>query len=421
MLPAETDSAVWLTRVRGDSAIFQEAIRAVVSGGRQASDAHYDAMVTYFHEATHFWHSLSTNFLYDNSLNTLRWVMRSLDRFRTTGFSAASLKQIEAEFNDLTEPLYAEDSQLRAIDVIEGAAVYNSYTALEHQPGHADFLKYLDEKHPQQPTYQRAYIYATEKLGGQAFNVFPMICFEALQAFKPGQRFQDIVDNGRFDISLDGQGNLVYKITDADITDHFISYFIARGGRRHRLLEPYLTFLAQLAAEDSGNLAALESFFSGPTPYITTNFSKLPKSLTKNLFMPQGGQETAAFVFINDWNTFLLASPVTVFFLPEQSQTIHGRVVYGADRIRISPAGLATLLEPGYATFVQQMFAMKRMVEAAISQEKISIEMQCVLADCPLNKTKYCSGFYLFPAADFRQCQFPPFLKSIGIDPQKLI
>jgi hypothetical protein len=374
-----TDTASWLIILREDFELFEAAAKNPRQGGPNAERL-FNAYLTVRHETVHFWHAISTNFLYSYSCNYLN---RCVDVLKTISngkraFSEAPFLEFQPYFKELTDLLVSPSDPVRTIDVIEGCAVLCAYRMHYPQASHEGFLRHLQQRHYGQREYEHAYLAATHMLGEHAFDLFSPACYLALQGDNPGSNFVHIIHFARdaihsFDYRDDPLAFLL-EITQMSEEGCFPSIIKAQGVPTgffsHPILQPYLERIAGA----SGIRAA--DVFARPYHYEPEN-------------SPRGSQE------IED-------------FLSDIVPPIH---IYTGRRALLM--GLGQKLGKDYGAAIHHLTTLVGVAARLVFG--INGEMLCPHRDCPVYPTNLCQKYLVFPLDDYRKCAFPEVLNGFKL------
>ena len=424
MIPGSVDVSTWITLIKGDIRTFEEAIGSVIYGGRAHSKNHYDSVITFFHESTHFWHSLSTNFFYEYSCE---YYFSSINAIKYLAGVRGRSHGISHLFDKANQMLRSSsDSPIQAIDVIEGSAVFNSYRICVFKPSHEDFLRYLHDE-PIGPQYKKAYHYATQILEEDAFELFSPICYVALQKPDPGKYFIDVISKIQTikhrgsELSARIQENplsFILEVMSSSTDDHLLPailpYMAGNHTMQHPILNPYIMYIAQITQASHVSNDWAEDMFARPYHFLRQNFSNLPHNLMEHLFYGYGGQTTAKFVPVNDFNSFKLVSPIRIHVNPKEAHTMHGPVTY-ENPISVVFAGLGREISNDYLTFVSNITALFGIILAIQVKDKDQISTYCPHQQCPIYNTKLCVKYFKFPQNGYNFCEFPEIVMSAGL------
>src|SRR5271165_2411864 len=279
-------------------------------------------------------------------------------------------------------------------------------------------------QHPGQPKYTRAYHHASAMLGVDAFALFSVICYLALQTRNPGQEFCKLSarlrtlqgsDHQQFSQILDDPSVAMVATSAKGTDDRFVPFVIANPGRwPHPILDPYIQLIKQLSVLSDGASAWLEDFFARPHRYLREH--DLPGQCLEVLFGTARGQNTSTFVFINDYTRFVLAAPIRIHVNPAEARTMRGTVTFG-NPVTVVPMGIA-VSDREYAQFTLDMTAAFGMLQTLSAPESADCAFYCPQQDCPVYRSRICRMYYKFPiqAGQYRDCAFPQLLYELHLN-----
>jgi hypothetical protein len=426
-LVAAINPATWVTVVNGDVLTFEEAIESVTYDARFYSQKHYDATVSYFHEVTHFWHSISTFFFHAYSLTYLQHHSEFFAQLTKTSSSQLDFTKIRGVREDLRNALFeSTDFIVRTFDILEGVAVFNAYRICSFEPRNQDFLEYLEENFTGQSEYKAAYLYAHEELGEVAFDIFSTLCYLALQNTNPAKVFIDNIENikrnnttKKLRNSISPETCLFTFIRSETSTTQEQTFLEVIGSDpivEHPILRPYVEFVSGIINTGLAPLEKIEDFFARPYHYLRGYLTNFPNEVMLALFYEAAkGNNGQSLTIVNNFQQFKLASPLRIHLNPQSADTMkRGRVVF-EHSVSVIPTGLAMELDDSYAAFVQATTAGMGIVEALLTNDVKSIRMHCPHTSCTLHETRLCAKFYNFPTTHFQECSFFSLLLDFGI------
>ena len=277
-----TDTATWLIILREDFDTIQVALSDLTAWGENAR-RYADAFLTIRHETVHFWHAISTNFLYSYSCNYIQFCIDAINSVRNGGKSYDDIpfSEFQGKFRELTELLLSPAAPIRTLDVIEGCAVLCSYRMNLSSASHKGFLNHLNQRHSGQQEYRAAYLYATEVLDEYAFDLFAPACYLALQGDNPGRNLESILLFARdglhdFPDSYIKGDPLAYLVEVTSMSEDkcfpsIVKRQMPQGYFSHPILQPYIERIAQ-----ASHLRLADIF---ARPYIYEDKSYLSKEI----------------------------------------------------------------------------------------------------------------------------------------------
>jgi hypothetical protein len=292
MVKGLTDTASWLVFIDEDYETVERYIERF--SGSEVTGRNYLSFYSFLtlqHETMHFWHAISTPFLFFYSCDYLGLCLRAVAAFARSkkrysdippdGFGQ-EFKELDARLHisrDLEISLERAEAKLRsgswhrwersepapcmtnALQVIEGCAVLCSYRLCYSRPSHEGFLNHLKQDYSGEflVIYGGAYLLATSILGELAFDLFAPACYLALQAENPGHNFDAILSYAKERV----KSASLEQIIDDPLTflldainareDHCFPLTVKRAmsqGARvpfHPILQPYVERIAQVA------------------------------------------------------------------------------------------------------------------------------------------------------------------------------
>ncbi len=374
-----TDTATWLIILREDFNTIQAALANPNAWGENAQ-RYADAFLAIRHETVHFWHAISTNFLYSYSCNYMQFCIDAISSVRQGGKSYDDIpySEFQGKFRELTELLLSPPAPIRTIDVIEGCAVLCSYRMNFSSASHQGFLHHLNQRHSGQREYRSAYLFATEALGEYAFDLFAPACYLALQGDNPGRNLETILlfarDSLRYfpDSSITGDPlSYLLEVANMDEEGCFPSVVkkqMPQGYFSHPILQPYVEKIAQ-----TSHLRVADIF---ARPYIYEDNSKSSQGISD--------------------------------FLSDISPPLH---VYSGRAGLLM--GLGQKLGKDYAIVIHHLTALVSLV--ALLVFGIRQEMLCPHQECPVYKTNLCQRYLAFPLDDYKKCKFPELLDGVRL------
>lgn len=377
-----TDTASWLIILRED---FETIKRAASTPEVTDKDAqrYSDVFLTFRHETVHFWHAISTSFLYSYSCNYINFCIDALNTVRhgSKRYGDIPFSEFQPKFNELTELLLSPSAPIRTIDVIEGCAVVCAYRMNFPRGSHKGFLRHLDERHSGQKEYRSAYLFATKILDESAFDLFAPACYLALQGDSPGRNLETILLYARDGVEIAPREYIVedplaFLLEAANMQEEgCFPSVVARslqqftqGYFSHPILQPYIEKIAQ-----SQHLRLADIF---ARPYIYDE-------------NPQHGQEVSDFLF-------------------DVSPPLH---VYSGRAGLLM--GLGQRLGKDYGIIIHHLTAIVGLAARLVFDARS--QMLCPHQNCPVYKTNLCQGYLAFPLDDYKKCKFPELLEGIKL------
>lgn len=374
-----TDTATWLIILREDFETIRRAA-STPEAIREEAQRYSDAFLTFRHETVHFWHAISTNFLYSYSCNYVSFCIEALNSVRhgKKRYSDIPFSELQPKFKELTELLLSPPNPIRTIDVIEGCAVLCAYRMNFPYASHEGFLRHLRQRHSGQREYENAYLFATKILGEVAFDLFAPACYLALQGDNPGRNLENILFYARDGVRLvlhnyiiEDPLTFLLQATNMQEDGCFPSVIgrsIPQGYFSHPILQPYIEKISQ-----NSHLRLADVF---ARPYIYDD-------------NPQQNQE------ISD-------------LLSSISPPLH---VYSGRAGLLM--GLGQELGRDYGIIIHHLTALVSLVARLVFD--IRQEMLCPHRDCPVHKTNLCQRYLAFPLDDYKNCKFPELLDGIRL------
>jgi len=372
-----TNTATWLILLRED---FETMKRAAFTPEVISKDAqrYSDAFLTFRHETVHFWHAISTSFLYSYSCNYINFCGEALNAVRLGNKKYAEIPftEFQPKFKALTELLLSSSTSLRTIDVIEGCAVLCAFRMNFPHASHEGFLRHLDERHSGQSEYRSAYLLATKVLGKSAFDIFAPACYLALQGDNPGRNLETILLYAKDGVEITPREYIVEdpltflleatNMQEEGCFPYFVKRTMPEGDFSHPILKPYIEKIAQTT-----NLR-LSDIFARPYHYESNSQDEVSNFLS-DMYPP---------ILIYSGRTALLMG------LGQQLGKDYGIIIHHLTTL----VGLATLL----------VFDNRG-------------QMLCPHNNCPIYKTNLCQGYLAFPLDDYKNCKFPELLEGIKL------
>lgn len=372
-----TDTATWLIILRED---FEMMKRAAYTPEVINKDAqrYSDAFLTFRHETMHFWHAISTSFLYSYSCNYINFCIDALNAVRHGGKRYAEIPFIEFQpkFNQLTQLLLSPSESIRTIDVIEGCAVLCAYRMNFPRSSHEGFLRHLDERHYGQAEYRNAYLHATKLLGALAFDIFSPACYLALQGDNPGKNLETILLYARDGINVMPHEYIIkdplgFLLAETDMQEQGCFPYVVRrempqGYFSHPILQPYIENIAKTT-----NLR-ISDIFARPYLYENDSNDEVSEFLS-NMYPP---------VHVYSGRTALLM-------------------------------GLGQRLGKDYSIIIHHLTAIVGLASRLVFDSRS--QMLCPHHNCPVYQTNLCQGYLAFPLDDYENCKFPELLEGIKL------
>ncbi|MCA9952187.1 MAG: hypothetical protein KDE48_21195 [Anaerolineales bacterium] len=374
-----TDTATWLIILREDFDAVQVALADLNAWGDNAKK-YADMFLTIRHETVHFWHAISTNFLYSYSCNYVQFCIDAINSVRHGGktYDDIPYSEFQDRFRELTKLLLSPSTPVRTIDVIEGCAVLCSYRMNFSSTSHQGFLRHLNQRHSGQQEYRSAYLHATEILGEYAFDLFAPACYLALQGDNPGKNLDSIFLFARDGLDyfpntfiIEDPLSYLLEVTSMSEEGCFPSVVrkqMPQGYFSHPILQPYIEKIAQ-----TSHLRLADIF---ARPYIYEDKSHPSKEI----------------------GDFLLeiSPPLNVY----------------SDRAGVL-MGLGQQLGKDYGIIIHHMTALVSLVARLVFN--IHQEMICPHQLCPVYQTNLCQRYLAFPLDDYRNCKFPELLDGVQL------
>jgi hypothetical protein len=372
-----TDTATWLIILREDLDIMKRAASTPEVIGEDVQ-RYSDAFLTFRHETVHFWHGISTSFLYSYSCNYINFCIDALNAVRHggKGYTDIPFTEFQPKFKQLTELLLSSSSSIRTIDVIEGCAVLCAYRMHFSHASHEDFLHHLDERHSGQDEYRSAYLFATKLLGESAFDIFSPACYLALQGDNPGRNLETILLYAREKA----------KIVSRDyITDDPLAFLLEATNMQEEGCFPYVV-----------RRAMPQGYFSHPIlePYIE-KIAKTTHLRLSDIFARPYHYENNSDDKISDFLSDMYP-PVQVY---------SGRTAW--------LMGLGQHLGKDYSIIIHHLTALVGLSSRLVFDTRS--QMLCPHHNCPIYKTNLCQGYLAFPLDEYEKCKFPELLESIKL------
>lgn len=337
-----------------------------------------DAFLTFRHETVHFWHAISTSFLYSYSCNYINFCIDALNTVRHSSkrYEDIPFSEFQPKFNELTELLLSPSAPIRTIDVIEGCAVLCAYRMNFPRGSHEGFLRHLDERHSGQREYRNAYLFASKILGASTFDLFAPACYLSLQGDNPGRNLETILLYARDGVEIAPHEYIVEdplsflleatNMQEEGCFPYLVRRSMPKGYFSHPILQPYIEKIAQTT-----NLRVSDIF---ARPYLYENNSRDE---------------------IGD-------------FLTDMSPPLH---IYSGRAGLLM--GLGQRLGKDYGIIIHHLTAIvgltARLVFDTCSQ------MLCLHQNCPVYKTNLCQRYLAFPLDDYKKCKFPELLEGIKL------
>lgn len=373
-----TDTATWLIVLREEFDAVQSALSDMSAWGESAP-RYMDAFQTIRHETVHFWHAISTNFLYSYSCNYIQFCIDAINCVRHDGKSYNDIPYYEFQdrFRELTSQLLSSSGSIRTIDVIEGCAVLCSFRMNYSNVSHQSFLNHLKQRHSGQQEYESAYLFATQMLGEHAYDLFAPACYLALQGDNPGRNLESILLFARDGLQhvppkYITEDPLSYLIEVASLSEDgcfpsVVQKQIPQGYFSHPILQPYIERIAQ-----ASNLRLADIF---ARPYIYEGLE----------------QKQEVSEFIED------ISPPLHFYSGRRGLLM----------------GMGQKLGKDYGIIIHHLTAIVSIVARIVFD--IRQEMLCPHKQCPVYKTNLCQRYLAFPLDDYKKCKFPELLEGIKL------
>lgn len=332
--------------------------------------------------------------------------------------SDSDFHNIKNIFKKLGEAL-SNGSPVRAVDVIEGAAVFNSYRMCSYSPTHEGFLCHLESYYKKPSIYSRAYQYATDLIGEKIFDLFSPICYMALQTPNPGRYFIEILSEVKdkkyllkpSHVSSDSEmrESPLFYLFEKNTFEYrrFLPYVMHNKFMEHPILTPYIKLITEICKITNTPVFWIEDFIARPYCYLP-GYTLLPhlfKRLPKEFWMPGAiGPSSASFIFLNDFNTFRIVAPVRAHLNPEEVETLRWGTIKYNRSVSLIKAGLGIELDDTYVMLIIAATAIIGIIRVFFLNEKGI--MYCPHKNCEVYKTKLCAWFYDFPQDNFYECGF---------------
>lgn len=372
------DMATWLIILGSDSATFDEAL-SPTEGLSPNTECCSDALLAVRHETVHFWHAISTDFLYSYSVKYLRRCKQVLNEVRkhNKGYTDIPFSEFEPLMRELGAVLSCKYGGIRTIDIIEGSAVLCSYRMHDLDASHDSFLEHLKRRHSNQSQYSKAYLYATDLVGEHAFDVFSPACYLAMQGDHPAQNFTTIVKRAREKLSsMNSYENPFMYLLDTSglmLNGCFPSVVRVSGieeGFKHPILEPFAVRVSKQISPPA------EYFFAEPYRYESRGRIECSSPLRQ---------------MIKD-----VVPPLHLY----------------ADR-QMKLMGKGQALGTEFAQTLHHLTALVGLIRRLVTGS--SPIMHCPHRDCYIHKRKLCCRYFAFPADDYSKCSFPDILKGMKL------
>lgn len=372
-----TDTATWLIILRENFEMMKRAASMPEVMGKDAQ-RYSDAFLTFRHETVHFWHAISTNFLYSYSCNYINFCIDALNSVRhgSKRYGDIPFSEFQPKFNELTELLLSPSAPIRTIDVIEGCAVLCAYRMNFPRGSHKGFLRHLDERHSGQKEYRSAYLFATKMLDETAFDLFAPACYIALQGDNPGRNLETILLYARDGIEIASREYIVedplaFLLEAANMPEEGCFPYVVRrsmpqGYFSHPILQPYIEKIAQTAH------IRVSDIFARPYLYESNSHGE-----------------------IGD-------------FITDMSPPLH---IYSGRAGLLM--GLGQRLGKNYGIIIHHLTAIVGLAARLVFDARS--QMLCPHQNCPIYETNLCQGYLAFPLDDYKKCKFPELIEGIKL------
>jgi hypothetical protein len=371
----------------------------------------YDELHPMFHEVMHFYQAISTNFLFwfsasfaftEGALLNLFAVLFLKEQTFEDALKSPSPLGSKTVFDKLVATLTSDQAPISTLDVIEGNAEHFAYRALWFFGSGSEFTRHLQSRHPGTNKYSRAYLYAYEKLGAAAYDLFGPICFLALQAQKPGEAFVGIVEAAtKARTSAEVAGDPVaflFNVTNKSYDDCFIHHFIHHG-LTEKFKHPDFTIGNKLYAYTDGNNKLVdEGAHPVLQPYLQKAVQYAPAKVVDFFARPYYYMLEVTPQHTKDICGFIhkLFPPLIV------SRKSRNPLVFGITE------------ELGRTYFVRMVYATALSGVVSRCYAGVTDIMLCSHSECPLYEKKLCHRWLIIPE-DYKKCGFPQFLAAKGL------
>ena len=402
-----TDFASWLITLEEGYDTIREAA-STPEGVSENLPEVYTASITLHHETIHFWHSISTRFLYNFSCDFINLCVDAVDIIgrKKIRYDDPRIVELQKGFIELLDRLSlsstteSSESPIKAIDVIEACAVLCSFRIKRPRESHDIFRTRLDRDHsgPGQRQYRSAYLFAEEKVGKLAFDLFAPACYLALQYRNPGDTLVALLEHAKegaqivpHELIIEDPLTFLLHGTNMQESDCFplrIRRGIPQGRSSHPVLAPYIKTIATSTHQ------RINDVFARPYIYFW------------NYFFNTDSQEEDA-VETRELVSQLL--PPLVFHAD-----------YSTSRRMYTATGLGRRLGENYLSLVFYLTALAGIIDRLLFGDRPIFskhaKVLCPHQACSVHKTNLCRTNYTFPLDDFRKCEFPKLLKDLNIE-----
>lgn len=371
----------------------------------------YEGMHPLFHEVMHFYQAISTNFLFwfsasfaftEGAILNLFAVLFLKEQTFDDALKSPSPLGSKSAFDKLVATLTSDEGPITTLDVIEGNAEHFAYRAQCFFSDGWAFFRDLERRHPGSNKYTRAYLYAHEKLGAAAYDLFGPVCFLALQAQKPGEAFVGIIEaamraRSSAEVAEDPVA-LLFTLTNKSYDDCFIHHFIHHG-LTENFRHPDFTIKTKLYAYlDGNNKLVDEGAHAVLQPYLQKAVQYAPTKVVDFFARPYHYMLEGVPQHTKDICNFIhrLFPPLIV------SRKSRNPLVFGITE------------ELGREYFVRMVYATALSGVVSRCYAGVTDVMLCSHSECPLYNKKLCHRWLIIPN-DYRECGFPQFLKAKGL------
>lgn len=210
--------------MRESKAFFEHTI----SNSPTPDSRNFEALLGWSHELIHFIQSISTNYLYNYSLSTLKYAFNVLDNFQ----EFLSIKKRTTFFEDAVKALSVRDNGLSVRDLLEGVATFESFNMTLREPTEIEFLEFREKftLGNGDNCYWNSFDYLSDHGDldeSFSYNLLSPLSFMALQSDNPPRSFKAIVDDILPTLSLDEvvDANVpeLFSLFGMDIRNHLLS------------------------------------------------------------------------------------------------------------------------------------------------------------------------------------------------------
>lgn len=193
-----TFASMGLVILRESKGFFQR----VISNPPKPEKRDYEATLAWRHETIHFIQSISTAFLYNHSLASVKYAFNVLDNLK----NFLSIKNKTTAFESTIKALSAREYGLSVRDLLEGVAVIESFRMNTPNPNVLNFLKFRDDLFPggNDSCYRKSFDYLSQRIDQSiAYHLISPLSFVALQSDNPPKSYVTIIEDLSINTSLD--------------------------------------------------------------------------------------------------------------------------------------------------------------------------------------------------------------------------